>query len=141
MIEMDANIIRVDQLLEEMGERAGDLTNVWPEVGKWWQARQRTVFATANRGAWPMRAAGTNNMGKPPMVATGALLRSVSSPKPLYSSPSTARFGHKGFGTAFYARFHQFGQSQPIRHVVPGLTGSETTELVDIIAECIVGEQ
>jgi len=141
VIAVDANITEVDKLLEQAGQRAGDLSGAWPDVGKWWQARQRTVFATGNRGAWPMRAAGAKRLGKAPMIGTGALLRSVSSPRPLYSSPSTARFGHKGYGVAFYARFHQFGQSQPVRQVVPGLTGTEADEVVEILLEHIMGEK
>jgi hypothetical protein len=55
MIQMDSNILDLEKMLDEMGKSAADLSDLWPEIGKWWQARQVTVFMTGNRGAWPMR--------------------------------------------------------------------------------------
>ena len=141
MIDVQANSTEVAHRLEVAADKAGDLSGVWEDVGRWWQARQQTVFATHNRGAWPMHAPATVNTGRGLMVRTGALLRVVSSPRPLYSSPTTARFGHPGYGPAYYGRFHQFGQSQPQREVVPGFTGSEAEEVTDIIADYLLEEQ
>ena len=138
MIGIEDTTAELTHVLEVAADHAGDLTGAWDEVGQWWQARQRTVFATQNRGAWPMRSPNTQKMGRGMMIRSGALLRVVSSPRPLYASPTTARFGHPGYGAAYYGRFHQFGQSQPIREVVPGLTATEGEEVAQIIADYLL---
>jgi hypothetical protein len=138
VIEIEDSTAELQHVLEVTADHAGDLTGAWDDIGRWWQARQKTVFATRNRGAWPMRSSATKAMSRGLMMRTGTLLRVVSSPRPLYSSPTTARFGHPGYGAAYYGRFHQFGQSQPLREVVPGLTATEGEEVAQIIADYVM---
>lgn len=138
MIDIEDTTAELTHVLNVAADNAGDLTGVWDDIGQWWQARQKTVFATQNRGAWPMRSPNSTKIGRGLMIRSGALLRVVSSPRPLYASPTTARFGHPGYGAAYYGRFHQFGQSQPTREVVPGFTGNEGEEVTQIIADYLL---
>lgn len=137
MIQISGNMVDLEQQLDAMALAAGDLTGAWPEVGKWWQARQRAVFATHNSGAWPLRDKGTKTGGRGVLIRSGALLRSVSNPKPVYSSPSTARFGQTGTD-GWYGVFHQRGDSVPVRKPVPPLTETEAKEVVAILAKHIM---
>lgn len=138
MIDIESNAVDLEQLLGDMADKAGDLTGAWPKVGSWWRARQLSVFATGNRGAWPTRDPDTKKMGRGLMIRTGALQRAASQPKPLYSSASSARFGMTPGGPAYYGLFHQTGAGVPVRQVVPPLTPSEATEIVEIIRDHIM---
>lgn len=138
MIEAKANTVDLEKLLGDMAEKAGDLTSVWPKVGQWWKARQTTVFMTGNRGAWGVRDKDTAKIGPRLMVRTGLLMRTASNPKPLYASPTTARFGMQSGGDAYYGLFHQRGSGVPKREVVPGLQPNEVDEIVDIIRDHIM---
>jgi hypothetical protein len=71
------------------------------------------------------------------MIRTGALMRSVSSPKPIFANSSTARFGAKG-GKTFYGSFHQKGEGVVKREVVPPLIATEIEEVIDIIKEYLM---
>lgn len=137
MITVDGNVIDLERKLDAMGSAAGDLTDVWPEVGRWWQARERAVFATMNRGAWPMRDPDTR-MSRGVLIRTGELLRAVSNPKPLYASATTARFGASG-AKGWYGVFHQRGKGVPLRQPVPAPTATEANEVAEIIGQHIMG--
>ena len=137
MIAVESNVADLESRLDAMSLAASDLSSAWPEVGQWWRARQITVFTTANRGAWPMRDPDTSNVGSGVMIRTGELLRAVSSPKPIYSSPTTARFGASG-SKGWYGVFHQRGNGVPMRQPVPPITDAEAGEVVQIIAKHIL---
>lgn len=137
MMELDSNIVDLEQQLDAMGKASADLTGAWTEVGRWWRARQTTVFATRNRGEWPMRDADTKNIGKGPLMRTGTLFKAVSSPKPAYSSPTTARFGAVG-SAGWYGVFHQRGKGVPKRQPVPPITASESKDIIEIISDHIM---
>lgn len=137
MLQMQGNILDLEERLSAMEKASADLTPAWSEVGKWWQSRQRSVFATMNRGSWPMRDPDTKSMGRGVLIRTGELLRAVSSPKPTYSSPSTARFGQSG-SKGWYGVFHARGSGVPVRNPVPSFSATETSEVVDIITRHIM---
>lgn len=137
MIEFDSNIVDIEDQLEAMGKASTDLTEAWTEVGRWWRARQSTIFATRNRGQWAVRDADTKNIGKGPLMKTGTLFKAVSSPKPAYSSPTTARFGAIG-SAGWYGIFHQRGEGVPKRQPVPPITATEAREIVEIIGTHIM---
>lgn len=137
MIQIDGNVVDLEQQLDAMATAAGDLTTAWTKVGTWWRARQITVFATANNGAWPMRDKDTSKIGRGPLIRTGELMRAVSSPKPIYASPTTARFGQQG-SKGWYGVFHARGDGVPVRQPVPPLTQAEALEVVDIIRDHIM---
>lgn len=140
MLEMQGNVLDLEQQLAAMEKASADLTPAWSEVGKWWQSRQRTVFATMNRGAWPMRDPQTKPGGRGVLIRTGSLLKAVSSPKPTYSSPTTARFGQTG-SLGWYGVFHARGDGVPKRDPVPPFNSAETSEVVDIIRTHIMEAQ
>ena len=140
MIDVESNVVDLEQLLDDMAEKAGDLSDAWPKVGQWWRARQITVFTTANRGAWPTRDPDTQKIGRGLMIRTGALQRAASQPRPLHASPTTARFGMKPGGPAYYGLFHQMGAGVPVRQVVPPLTPAEGSEVVEILRDHILGK-
>lgn len=137
MIRIDGNVVDLEHELDAMADAAGDLTGAWTKVGQWWKARQTTVFTTRNRGQWPMRDPDTSKVGRGPLIRTGALQRSVSGTKPLYASPTTARFGQRG-NAGWYGIFHARGNGVPVRNPVPPLTMAEAGEVVDIIREHIM---
>lgn len=137
MIQIDGNVVDLERELDGMADAAGDLTSVWPKVGQWWKARQTTVFTTANNGVWEMRDPDTSKVGRGPLIRTGELMRSVSSPKPIYASPSTARFGQQG-AKGWYGIFHARGNGVPVRNPVPPLTQAEAGEVVEIIRDHIM---
>lgn len=137
MIQIDGNVVDLEAELGAMAGAAADLTSAWPKVGEWWKARQTTVFTTRNRGQWPMRDPDTSKIGRGPLIRTGVLQRSVSSPKPIYASPSTARFGQSG-GKGWYGIFHARGNGVPVRNPVPPLTQAEAGEVVEIIRDHIL---
>lgn len=137
MIQIDGNIVDLEAQLDDMAAAAADLTDAWTSVGQWWKARQVTVFTTANRGEWPMRDPDTKKIGRGPLMRTGELMRAVSSPKPIYSSPSTARFGQQGT-KGWYGVFHARGSGVPVRNPVPPLTQAEALEVVEIIRDHIM---
>lgn len=137
MLEASSNIVDLEDKLDAMANASADLTDAWVEVGKWWKARQQTIFATMNRGAWPMRDPDTSKIGKGVLIRSGALFRSVSDPKPISSSPTSASFGQRG-NAAWYGIFHQRGKGVPLRQPVPPITPTEATQIVDIIAEQIM---
>lgn len=140
MLNVESNITDLEAKLEEAGVKAGDLSSVWPKVGDWWASRQRMVFMTMNRGAWPMRDPDTKTMGRGVLIRTGRLMRAVSSAKPLYASPTTARYGARTGGDTYYGLFHQQGNGVPKRQPVPPLTAQEGADVVKIIAKHIMGE-
>jgi len=137
VIKIEGNLVDLEAQLDAMADAAGDLSGVWPKVGNWWRARQLTVFATRNRGAWEMRDPDTSQVGSGPLIRTGALMRAVSKPKPIYSSPSTARFGQQG-KPGWYGIFHARGNGVPVRNPVPPLTQAEASDVVDIIRDHIM---
>lgn len=137
MIQIDGNVVDLEDQLDAMGAAAGDLTGAWDTVGQWWRARQVTVFTTANRGAWQMRDPDTSKIGRGPLMRTGELMRAVSSPKPIYASPSTARFGQQG-KKGWYGVFHARGNGVPVRNPVPPLTQAEAIEVVEILRDHIM---
>lgn len=137
MIQIDGNVVDLERELTAKAEAAADLTDAWTEVGKWWKARQTTVFTTRNRGQWPMRDPDTSKVGRGPLIRTGVLQRSVSSPKPIYASATTARFGQQG-GKGWYGIFHARGNGVPVRNPVPPITQAEAVEVVEIIREHIL---
>lgn len=137
MIDADSNVADLEARLTSMALAAADLSGAWTDVGHWWRSRQVTVFTTANRGAWPMRDPDTKKMGRGTLIRTGELLRAVSSPKPIYSSPTTARFGASG-SAGWYGVFHQRGKGVPLRQPVPPITNAEADEVVKIIAKHIL---
>lgn len=137
MLEVNGNIADLEAKLEAMGAAAADLTDVWPEIGQWWAARQKTVFATGNRGAWEMRAPSTKPGGRGVLMRSGALMKAVSNPKPISPTPTSARFGAQG-SAGWYGVFHQRGDGVPKRQPVPPITSAEGEEVVRIIAEHIL---
>lgn len=137
MIQAETNVADLEARLDAMALAASDLSGAWDEVGRWWRARQLTVFTTMNRGAWPMRDPDTSDVGSGVMIRTGELLRAVSSTKPIYSSPTTARFGASG-SKGWYGVFHQRGDGVPMRQPVPPITDAEASEVVRIIADHIL---
>lgn len=140
MLEMQGNVLDLEERLAAMEKASANLMPAWAEVGKWWQSRQRTVFATMNRGAWPMRDPDTKSMGRGVLIRSGNLLKAVSNPKPTYSSPTTARFGQSG-SLGWYGVFHARGSSVPVRNPVPPFNSAETSEVVDIIVKHIMEAQ
>lgn len=137
MIQVDGNVVDLEDQLDAMSEAAADLTDAWPKVGEWFKARQTTVFMTANRGEWPMRDPDTKKIGRGPLIRTGELMRAVSSPKPIFASPSTARFGQQG-AKGWYGVFHARGNGVPVRNPVPPLTQAEAIEVVEILRDHIM---
>lgn len=136
-MDVDSNIVDLEAKLEAMGAASADLTPAWSQVGSWWNARQLTVFKTLNRGQWPMLDPSTEKPRRGILIRSGELLRSVSSKTPVYSSPTTARFGQTG-KKGWYGIFHQSGKGVPQRQPVPPLTSAEQAEVVDIIREHIM---
>lgn len=133
MITVQSNVVDIEQMLDELAGRARDLRPLWPRVGQWFAARQKTVFATRNAGQWAPSDPATRNKGV--LVRTGALRRSVTSATPIYASATTARFGARAGGPAYYGLFHARGSGVPIRPPVPALRSSEQGEIVEIVAE------
>lgn len=138
MLEASSNIVDLEDRLDAMAAASSDLTGAWTDVGKWWKARQVTVFTTMNRGAWPMRDPDTSRIGKGVLIRTGELFRAVSSPKPITASPTSASFGQRG-SAGWYGIFHQRGKGVPLRQPVPPLTAAEGEQVVRIIADHILG--
>jgi len=139
MFDVESNITDLEEQLTKIGAAAADLSDTWNDVGNWWAARQRMIFLTQNRGQWQTRDPQTNSMGRGVLIRTGRLMRAVSSAKPLYASPSTARFGANSGGDTYYGLFHQRGAGVPKRQPVPPLTAQEGNEVVQIIAKNILG--
>lgn len=138
MLEADSNIADLEGKLDAMASASADLTDAWTEVGQWWSARQRTVFATRNKGAWPMRDPDTSKVGRGVLIRTGTLLRAVSNAKPITTSPTTATFGQRG-SAGWYGVFHQRGKGgMPLRQPVPPITDAEGDEITRIIAAQIL---
>lgn len=137
MIETTSNIADLEDRLDAAGLAAEDLTSVWPQVGKWWQSRQRAVFTTGNYGAWEMRDPATKAGGRGPLIRTGALMRAVSNPKPISPTPTSASFGAQGT-QGWYGVFHQRGEGVPLRQPVPPLNPREADEVVQLIARHIL---
>ena len=137
MLDASSNIVDLEDKLDAMASASADLTDAWTEVGKWWKARQVTVFTTMNRGAWPMRDPDTSKIGRGVLIRSGELLRSVSNPKPITASPTSASFGQRG-SAGWYGIFHQRGKGVPLRQPVPPLTPAEGDQVVQILAEHIL---
>ena len=132
LAELEADLAGIEKA-------AGDFRPVWPRVGTWFANRQHVIFATNARGRWPGLAAGTlvrkSKEGLPlrPLIATGALMASVSSAAPRNAGPRFAVFG--GIGVPWYARFHVKGSGVPVRDPVPSLTAAEKAEVFDVLRE------
>lgn len=137
MIEVNGNIVDLEKRLEAITGAAADLTGVWPAVGQWWSAREKTVFMTGNSGAWEARSPATKPGGRGVLMRTGALMKAVSNPKPMNPTPTSARFGSNG-ATGWYGVFHQRGNGVPKRQPVPPITQAEGEEVVVIIAKHIL---
>lgn len=141
MAEIKVDPAGLDSLVGHLdaGARiAADLMPAWPEVGKVWATRQRSVFAE-NR--WPPLAPATlkrkHQGGHEPLVRTGALLREATDPIPVRQNPHYAVFGVGAPEVARYAFWHERGRGVPLRQPVPRLKPAERKALVKAIGDVV----
>ena len=118
----------VEKRLDTLGDAADDLTPVWPEIGKLWAGRQRTVFASNGLGRWAPEAAVTLRSNQSPLVDTGVMRAGLDNAAPIWSRKKGAAWGGDRGDRRVYniAVFHAYGTSRmPQRLPVPPLRAAE----------------
>lgn len=126
--------------IDEFIEKASDLRGAWPEVGKVWAEREKSVFETGSFGRWaPLKSATIldkqkSGLGTTPMIETGSLIHGVTNPTPSESGPLYAVFGPGG-SAPDYAKYHLNGRGVPQRNPVPKLTPTERKRFVEKVAK------
>lgn len=132
------------RLIDRLEDRTADLTAVWPEVGRWYADRQRTLFTTSS--SWPPRKASTIATlhrhglgGGPVLVRTGALRAAATAAAPLRSASRYAAFGVDTGPVGQRARWLAKGRrSMPRRNPVPALSAAEKARVARVIADRIL---
>ena len=125
-------IAGADQVLRTMDRldaAANDLSPVWPEIGRLWERRQRTVFATNGLGAWPLEAATTIRTNVSPLVDTGIMRDGISAATPIWSGKMGAAWGAPKSNRRVWnvAVLHAVGTKRmPKRMPVPSLRAAES---------------
>jgi hypothetical protein len=123
--------------VDALEHRAGDLSPVWPLLGRLWARRQETVFATGGLGAWPpIGAKALLGGSRSPLVRTGALRRAVSDPTPVESGPLHVMFGvDPGDAHAMkVGNIHRHGSGRvPVRDPMPRLRPTERDSWMGVV--------
>ena len=142
-VKVDPN--GLDLLLRRLdagAARAADLMPAWPEVGRVWAERQRTVFEQGK--GWDPLAPSTIKRkrkiggGSKPLIRTGRLYAEATDPIPVRQNPHFAVFGIEAPEVVRYAHWHQRGAGVPKRMPVPRLTPKERKAMVKAIGDVIM---
>lgn len=138
----ERGVDRAKRNLEEMGLRAKDVRGVSFKVRTVFRKAEERRFNSQGDGSWPplaqaTREAKARNGQDPRMLrATGALFRSLTSPRAAGQiderRPDEFRFGTK----LPYAQFHDTGRGVPKRKLID-LTVKERREIDDAISAFI----
>ena len=130
--------------LEEVGEGADNLGDVWPKIGQLFAKRQSDIFAKGGRPRWkPLKPRyilqrRRDGLGGRTLVRTGALKRAATDPKPAKASPKYAVFGPAG-RTAPHWVLHKHGTKRmPKRDPLPNFTKAERVQVRELIAKHVV---
>lgn len=129
--------------LRQLGERSSDIRRVSEKVRSIYRKSNERRFDTSGSGTWPPLAADTKErkaragLDPRPMRATGALYRSLTSPRASDQvdrrDPTEFRFGT----TLPYARFHDLGTGGEKKRELIELTPAEQHQIRKIVSAYI----
>ena len=132
--------------LQKIEHKAGDLTQVWPLIGRLWKQREQDVFSSNGRGRWAPLAAETirrkAQLGQPrtALIAHRSLSGDLTVATPRFSTPTSAIYGPpKGAESTRYGKWHVKGTSNmPARNPVPKLSANERRQMVSVIRKWLM---
>lgn len=128
----------VEARLDKVANAADDLRPVWPEIGRLWASRQRTVFASNGLGRWAPEAVVTMRSNQSPLVDTGVMRAGLDDAAPIWSRKKGASWGGDRGDRRVYniAVFHAYGTSRmPKRLPVPPLRPTERKAWVGLVSK------
>lgn len=126
--------------MTELAEAAADCTPAWDDLGRLWERRMNSVFATANQGRWTGFAPSTIREHQSPLVDEGIMEEGMTRSTPRYSDKHLVAFGPpkssrrvQGVATLNTVGHRRGSQQVPPRPVVPPLTSTERREWLGVI--------
>ena len=128
----------VEARLEKVAHAADDLTPVWPQIGRLWDDRQNSVFASNGFGRWAPEALVTLRSNQSPLVDTGVMRSGLTMARPIWDSKKGAAWGAPRSDRRVYnvAVFHVYGTSRmPKRIPVPPLRAAERRAWIGVVAK------
>lgn len=97
---IDSSLADAQRMIALLEDRASDLTDVWPRIGKIYADRERRLFTSGLRRTWAPLKKSTilakrreGFAGRGILVRTGQLMQAVQNPAPLKDGPRFGVFG------------------------------------------------
>jgi len=128
----------VEARLDKVAHAADDVSPIWPQIGRLWDDRQSTVFASNGFGRWPAEAVVTMRSNQSPLVDTGVMREGLTMAHPIWDTQRGAAWGAPKSDRRVFniAVFHAYGTSRmPKRLPVPPLRAAERRAWLGVLAK------